>query len=330
MRVFLHEYFRPTKEDFQKLWADALITFDASSLLNLYGYSPETKKELVAAYDKFRDRIILCYQFALEYSKNRAKVINSQISNFNKAQKDIDELLKKHNVKQEQPYLSEESQNALEKILEELADGRKKFERSMASDEDSDMLLQLFEGKIGAEPDESQLLKFYSDGKARYDKRIPPGFHDVKDKGEPDCYGDYIGWDQIIALASEKKRDFILVTDDMKDDWWQYEGTRLVAPLPALRKEFRARSGQTIWLYNTEGFLRAAKEFFEVNIGDAAMEEVKAATDLRRAAITESFKKMLIKSRAPEGNPNIVSADLHFTKKTSPHDSAVSDDEDEA
>jgi hypothetical protein len=330
MRVVLHEYFRPTKEEFEKLWAEALITFDASSLLNLYGYSSETKEELVAAYEKFRDRIFLSYQFALEYSRNRAKVINSQISNFHKAQKDLEALLKKHDVKQEQPYLSVKSKEAVGKILRELEDGRKKFERSMASDEESDMLLKLFDGKIGPEPDDSQLGKFHSDGKARYDKRIPPGFEDLKEKGEPDCYGDYIGWDQIIALASEKKRDFILVTDDMKEDWWQYEGTRLVAPLPALRKEFRARSGQTIWLYNTEGFLRAAKEFSEVKVGEAAMEEVKAASELRRAEITERFHKLVLKSRAGGEELKIVPADLDFTKKTPPHHPVVSDDEDEA
>jgi hypothetical protein len=82
MRKALHEFFRPTKEEFEKLWKDALITFDSSSLLNLYGYSAETKKELVEAYEKFKDRIILPYQFALEYSRNRTKVINKQISNF--------------------------------------------------------------------------------------------------------------------------------------------------------------------------------------------------------------------------------------------------------
>jgi hypothetical protein len=104
---------------------------------------------------------------------------------------------------------------------------------------------------------------------------------DVKDKGEPDCYGDFIAWKQIMAIASEEKRDFILVTDDDKDDWWHYEGSRLVGPLPELRKEFRNVTGQSIWLYTTEGFLRDAKEFSEVKVDDDAMSEVKAAFDTK-------------------------------------------------
>ncbi len=282
MRKALHEFFRPTREEFEELWKDALITFDASSLLNLYGYSAETKRELVQAYEKFKDRIILPYQFAREYSSNRAKVISEQILNFQKAEKDLQELLKKHTVKQEQPYLSDQSMKAVEAILTELAEGRSKMEKSMAADEESDLLLMLFDRKVGSEPTADELSSFYTEGKARFAAEIPPGFKDVKEKGEPDCYGDLIAWKQILAIAVEKKRDVILVTDDAKEDWWHYQGSRLVGPLPALRKEFRTVTGQSVWLYNTEAFLRAAKEFSEVTVGDTALDEVKAAFDTQR------------------------------------------------
>src|SRR5580704_648495 len=168
MRKALHEFFRPTREELETLWKSALITFDASSLLNLYGYSAETKSELVAAYDKFGDRIILPYQFAHEYSRNRANVISKQISNFQKAEEDIGKLFKKHEAKQEQPFLSSKSMNALQEILKELAGGRSKLEGSMASDEDSDLLLKLFDGKVGPEPATEELKALYAEGKARY------------------------------------------------------------------------------------------------------------------------------------------------------------------
>ncbi|PZM08418.1 PIN-like domain-containing protein [Rhizobium tubonense] len=196
MRLALHEYFRPSKEEFEALWAHALITFDASSLLNLYGYSAETKKDLVAAYENFAPRIVLPYQFALEYSRNRAKIISKQIANFQKAQKDLEELLKKHESRQEQPYLSSKSVKAVESILKELAQGKSRLEKSMAADEESDLLLSLFDGKIGPEPTPDQLSALYADGKKRFDKEVPPGFKDIKEKGEPDCYGDFIAWSQ--------------------------------------------------------------------------------------------------------------------------------------
>jgi cell division protein FtsB len=311
MRKVLHEFFRPTKEEFEQLWKNALITFDASSLLNLYGYSAETNAQLIEAYEKFNERIILPYQFALEYSRNRANVISKQIANFQRAEKDLVELRKKNDVTQEQPYLSKQSIDAVEAILKELATGRSKMEQSMASDESSDLLLKLFDGKIGAEPSAAELSAFYVEGKERYAKRTPPGFEDMKAKGEPGCYGDFIAWKQIMAVAAERKRDFILVTDDDKEDWWHYEASRAVGPLPALRKEFRTVTGQSIWIYRTEGFLRAAKEFAEVKVPEAALNEVMAALRqeiveradrLTKMTSTELDKLMIdkAKARSPE------------------------------
>ncbi|HZR89965.1 MAG TPA: PIN-like domain-containing protein [Bradyrhizobium sp.] len=328
MREVLQEFFRPTTQDFERLWRESLITFDASSLLNLYGYSAETKNELVDAYDKFRERITLPYQFALEYSRNRAKVINKQISNFQKAERDLDALLSKHKVKQEQPYLSGTAVAAIETILQELADGKSKMEKSMASDESSDMLLQLFDGKIGPEPSPEELKILHDEAKARFAINIPPGFEDLKDKEEPECYGDYIAWKQIMAIAVEKKRDFMLVTDDVKEDWWHYEGSRLVGPLPALRKEFRTVTGQSIWLYSTEGFLRAAKEFAQVDVGESAFKEVAAARDTQRS---ERFVSLLKRTRAvvSDGSDSAKAASPEETKKATsrPEDSDVEEGE---
>ena len=332
MRKALHEFFRPTREEFEKLWRDALITFDASSLLNLYGYSAETKGELVEAYEKFKERIILPYQFAREYSENRANVIGKQISNYQKAEKDLAELIKKHEAKQEQPYLSRKSRRAVSAILSELAEGRSRLEKSMAVDEDSDLLLKLFEGRVSPEPSAEQLGSLYSEGRGRYDTKTPPGFADLKEKGEPDCYGDYIAWKQIMAIATDKKRDFILVTDDVKDDWWHYEGSRLVGPLPELRKEFKNVTGQSVWLYTTDGFLRAAKEFAEAKVGDAALSETKAALETQLAERLQRFLKV---SLSEVSKSDIESLEKYFaperdeTKKLAAPSDGSDSEEDE-
>jgi hypothetical protein len=34
MRKALHEFFRPTTQEFERIWRESLITFDASSLLS--------------------------------------------------------------------------------------------------------------------------------------------------------------------------------------------------------------------------------------------------------------------------------------------------------
>ncbi|PZM12481.1 PIN-like domain-containing protein [Rhizobium tubonense] len=97
---------------------------------------------------------------------------------------------------------------------------------------------------------------------------------------------------QISAIAVEKSQDVILVTDDVKEDWWHYEGSRLVGPLPALRKEFLALTGRSIWLYTTEGFLRAAKEFVKVDISAAALKEVSAALNIQSQQRFQRYLKL--------------------------------------
>src|SRR3954469_23366779 len=81
MRESLHQFFRPLEDEFKALWADALISFDASVLLNVYGYSKATREEISSLIQKYKDRLTLPHQFALEYARNRASVIVRQAAN---------------------------------------------------------------------------------------------------------------------------------------------------------------------------------------------------------------------------------------------------------
>jgi hypothetical protein len=38
-------YYRPSKDEFERLWKSGLITFDASFLLNLYHYSEPARNQ---------------------------------------------------------------------------------------------------------------------------------------------------------------------------------------------------------------------------------------------------------------------------------------------
>jgi hypothetical protein len=47
MRKAFRHYFRLTKDELDALWKTALFSFDASVLLNIYGYSNEARDDLV-------------------------------------------------------------------------------------------------------------------------------------------------------------------------------------------------------------------------------------------------------------------------------------------
>lgn len=114
MRTVLHQFFSPKKDELEKLWSQALICYDASTLLNLYGYSEATASELVQVVKRYADRSRLHHQFATEYARNRVRTILKQVSNFADTEKDFERIEKERLApKQEHPFLSEKARLAL-------------------------------------------------------------------------------------------------------------------------------------------------------------------------------------------------------------------------
>ncbi|MEQ8996136.1 MAG: PIN-like domain-containing protein [Coleofasciculus sp. B1-GNL1-01] len=46
MRDLFPGYYQPTPEEFETLWQEAIFSFDANILLNIYRYSAETRERL--------------------------------------------------------------------------------------------------------------------------------------------------------------------------------------------------------------------------------------------------------------------------------------------
>lgn len=323
MRTVLHQFFRPERSDFERLWQEALICFDASALLNLYGYSEDTRGNLIDVIKHYAERTRLPYQFAREYARNRAITIVKQVKNYQGTEKDFEQIASKRlQPKREHPFLSDAALKAFESIREELANKRMALERLVNSDEYADVLLKAFENKVGKPPDELALQKLHTDAATRYATKIPPGYMDTKGKGVPDAYGDYIGWRQLIEIAKEEKKDFILVIDDFKEDWWQKDDDRTIGPRPELLEEFRNETGQSVWLYTSESFLIAAKEFDKSHIEDEAIREVGALLDAQKAeqtAIKSSIKASIITAddegdEIPAEKPTFAVSNLKSTR----------------
>ncbi len=276
MRKTFRHYLRPTKAEFEALWKDCIFVFDASVLLNVYGYSSETREELVSLAEKNAHRIRLPHQFGLEYARNRSAVIIKQVDNYKLVEKELIRIRRTFiDPKRDHPYLSKRSLKAYDAIQSELELSRKEMEKLIGNDPYCDRILQIFEGRIGPEPMAEDLARFHSEGAERYSNLVPPGFADLAKKGTPAAYGDYIAWCQIIQIGKLEKKPIILVTDDVKDDWWQIEKERTVGPLPQLIEEFSRNVQQPFYMYNSESFLRQAQEHFGAEIKEGAIQEVK-------------------------------------------------------
>jgi len=136
---------------------------------------------------------------------------------------------------------------------------------------------KLLEGRVGPPSSDEQMAAICTTARERYAKRIPPGYADDK-KQEPDRFGDYIGWRQILDYGAEKKAAVILVTDDRKEDWWQTERDRIIGPRPELVAEYQILCKQPFYMYSLEQFMRRAKEYLGTPVAPAVIEEVRERT----------------------------------------------------
>lgn len=94
--------------------------------------------------------------------------------------------------------------------------------------------------------------------------------------GDRHLYGDYIVWRQIIDKAVAEKKDFIFVSDDLKEDWLLEIHGKKKGPRRELIKEFYDKTdGNTILIYNQEQFLNYARTNEKADIQEETIKEVK-------------------------------------------------------
>jgi hypothetical protein len=265
MRNSFRHYFRPTDTDFEKLWASALFAFDASVLLNIYGYSNDTREALVEFVNNNANRLALPHQFGLEFARRRCSAIIKQVNNYQKMEGKLNDI-REHflDPKREHPHLTGEFRDKYDEILGELARRRKEMEGLITQDPYLEKLLRAFEGKVGAAPTKNELESLHNEARERYARGIPPGIADEKKKGVPAAYGDYIAWRQLMNISKISGKDIILIIDDTKDDWWHYEHERMIGPRPEILEEFTRELLADHELYYAKNSGQSPKELWKL------------------------------------------------------------------
>ena len=110
---------------------------------------------------------------------------------------------------------TDEFRNDFEQTVEERIREIKKTEFDMVYD----AIKKHFQ--IGKEFSFSNMLEIAKEGAFRYSELIPPGYKDSEDKIGLHKYGDLYLWKQILIQAKQNKKDFILVINDLKEDWFE-------------------------------------------------------------------------------------------------------------
>jgi hypothetical protein len=260
---------------------------------------------------------------ALEYQRNRLKVIAGQNSKFSEVRKVINKgtssikgeldslnLEKRHSTIEPENFVNE-LESAEKKFLDELDKLEKEHFSVISEDRIRSKLDNLLEGKVGLMPaDQSEIIDLEKEAAERFKNKVPPGYMD-EDKDNSDeptfsygnlvyqrKYSDYLVWSQLLTFAKNKKiSDLIFVTDDNKEDWWlkvKQNGVKTISPRPELIGEvFQTTSVERFHMYSSEGFLKYANKVLQTEVSSEAIEEVR---DVARTRTYELNRIMLMRN----------------------------------
>ncbi len=314
MRDLYRAYYPLTESDRKNAWSKGLVVLDTSALLNLYRYPLAARERLMVVLEGLKNRLWLPHYVGLEFHRNRPKIRYEQIGGFQKVREEVRflkaefkkridklQLEKRHALIDAEPLLAAVNE-ATGKFLTALNITEQKQDSLYQEDALQRQIEELFEGKIGEEPTQERLEKIYKEGAVRYKHQIPPGYLDLqksssaKEPGEfsfggltfQRCYGDLVIWKQILKKAKEADIDsLVLITDDVKKDWWQFVGKRRIGPRPELIDEAMREGGiSTLVMQTSERFAEYAAIELGIEVGEDIIEQISVSKKVEAATST--------------------------------------------
>lgn len=311
--------------DFQKIWSDGLFIFDANVFLDLYRLPQSARSDLMKVFSnrKFQPQVWTGFQVAIEFLNNRHDAISDQKNKFHTVKslvnKAIDEhsetikslctdlaelkLKKRHSLINPDIFLTQENIARSIKYLQDFSAELERLEKEQFDvnehDEIKQFVLKIFDGCVDAGLNKRELEEIYKEGEKRYEKEVPPGFKDIKKKGSHfhqdreyvRRYGDLVFWKEIIKKAQGGKYKYIvLVTGDVKEDWWIEKRGKKLGPRKELLNEIYGASPEleAFHMYDTSAFLQYAKNYLDANIKDSSISEAEDLIESNRQQRNDS------------------------------------------
>jgi len=279
MRSKFPGYYRPTENEFKDIWENSIVVLDTNVLLDLFRYSDDTVNALIDSITTLDKRIWIPYRVSLEYHRNLNDVITTQINSYHKTIKTLEEFKGQLDAKRSHPFLDkklhDEIRSFCQKFDGELLKKKDEVERLITDNPIKEKISQLLDNKVGDAFSDTQIQQICNDGSKRYTDKCPPGYKDSKTKQGTDIYGDLIIWNEIIEKAKKDSTHIILVTGDVKEDWFLIHSGKTLGPRPELIHEFRDKTKKMFYAYSTDQFLEYSNIYFKSNIGKDVIEEVK-------------------------------------------------------
>ncbi|MFE7889505.1 PIN-like domain-containing protein [Streptomyces sp. NPDC057412] len=290
-------YRTPSQSDYERLFTSGVIVLDTNVLLNLYRSNERTRKDTFAVLRQLKEQIWIPHQVVAEFWRNRdlpsvrghhkakARDVCSALDKAARSTKDaLDRWLKDvHLVNDSEANRKvDEARDSiahalvgLKRFIEEQA--RKDALEGTASTQTDPILLELeplLDGRIGDPFSREEHEVAVREAVRRADEKIPPGYEDIAK--EPDrAAGDYLVWAQLLEEASRRQKDVLLVTGDVKEDWWvSSHGQGPARPRTELRVELRRRAGVELFMLTPSQLLAQADRVYGLKVDQRSVSDL--------------------------------------------------------
>lgn len=312
-------YKTPVREDYEHLFTRGLVVLDTNVLLNLYRSNNRTRKDTFSVLEKLRDRIWIPHQVLTEFWRNRdlpsvrghhRTKARETCAALDKAHRSMSDALDRwlRDVHLYNDTNAREHLNRDKRTMEDVMTSLKSFIQSQAEQDalkdasatQSDPVLteleRLLDGRVGEPFSDSELTAALREAEARADKNIPPGYEDFKDKPIEKAAGDYFLWAQTLAEAKRRSSDVLLVTGDVKPDWWIPATSHTPArPRTELTVELRRVAGVQLFMITPSQLLAQANEILNLRVDERSVSDL-ATTEgehIDHYAYSEAIEFML-------------------------------------
>jgi len=300
------------EETLEEMWEQALFIFDSNVLLDLYRLPQDAKNELLSILKnpEIKRRIWIGFQGLLEFLNNRHDIIGDQKNKFetvrtklrdaisgyndvvNKLTNELAQLKlrKKHSLIDPERFLTPEKIKSgvgfIHEFLENLNELEEQQNDVHDKDDTKEHILELFDGKVGQGLSKEEIRKIYEQGEERYKNDIPPGYMDKKKNHfytvldiDYKCkFGDLLFWHEVMQKAKEEKLPYIiLITGDLKEDWWLEKRGKKLGPRKELLNEIYTAAPElkAFHMYDTSNFLRRVGERLTVTVSESTISETE-------------------------------------------------------
>ncbi|MFJ9622266.1 PIN-like domain-containing protein [Streptomyces sp. NPDC101181] len=331
----------PLRSDYERVFASGLIALDTNVLLNLYRSNESTRRDTLAALGKLRDRLWIPHQVITEFWRNRESptVRHHHATKAREAGRALDKAVDAARsavatwVNAVQLKDDEDVGRSTAEELAELTGAAERLKTFIEAQAESDALTEtatthtdpvlkalepLLHGRIGEPLSLDAHDRAVKEAQERAEEEIPPGYEDFRTKEPELAAGDYLVWTQLMAEAGRRGEDVLLVTGDVKKDWWTHRGYDIPPrPRAELLLEMRDRAGVELYMVTPGELLRWAKELLDLKVDDGSVRDLEqlgevsageAAEDSAWTAEALEFFMDTLLSRYPSRVKAIVAA----------------------